>query len=1142
MRTFRIIAGVLVLILVLSVSNTAGSFSETGGGPGLAQYPPAAPAITVIDLGTPPGKVGSGLIYLIMARAYQPIRGVKELERVLTHMDTKGGADAAIVFDHILAESEVSSLEKSFGLRFFRVDGKVQTVSPVYSVVVPWAQIIPVARLPYVKVVDTSMWPPPAPVMDSTVLATRANLVWPLRDGQQRNITGKGAKIAIYDSGIDIFHPDFFQPDPAEALYDWDDGPGGQTHIFDPGIDTVYIEGSLKKLNFIDADQSGSFDARIDWLYADRVSSGVVGVRDFGPQKGFAEADKSYGERLFIVNKTNQNSTLDWGEQLIALSVSKIFRTKGSDGVDRERSSANNPLILTPRDTQDHGTFVAGIAAAGDWSPTPTTNLRKYVGMAPEPVAGQPGAWDGGLLIYSKYAGNFEQFQSWAQQRGANVMLYEAGEMVERFMDGSHAAETGMTAQANAGVVQVIPAGNAAANPDTGRSKHFVIPSVPLSSANPPFASVSFSVPNPGGYQVTQSVLWRTENPDLGALAYRLTAPGGGAYLDLPPPEYKEVWQWTDWNGYRVGWSRWASDRVTNGKKTGRTDIQIHKADGSSPAPGTWTLGVTSPSLPGLEANGFLKDDISDSTCWYGGIEYTDHLNPSKTVMWPATADKAVVVAAYNDQTGAIAAYSGRGPRIDGTPIVDIAAPGGGSVTGTYRGVDDVTHGRYATWAEGGTSAAAPHVAGAAALMLQADTGPAAGRHDRIEARLKATASTDGFTGDPPEANTWGAGKLNVYSAFAKVEVKLVANSTVPDTSLLPPLDVISGWAATTVKIEAVKNYYTGESIGGPAPIPGGVGSYAATADYSSAGVQMQSVHAVAPFGVTSQITSTRTTLTGSQTGGQPQPPLSVAKLVPGLIGSATQSYQATLSFQRIRSTGGDNYTPEAPYVSTWQRGDARAEGEVNMNDALFIAQYRVGTRGLGETTALVHPVNAASPQRDEKITINDALFIAQYRVNLRDASFNWIALGPQGGSSTGSRSGVASQSTTLEVGSATLPPGGSTQIPVTVKNITDGLGLGAYDVKVAFNPLVIRVDNVLAGSFPNPARKIDNVAGAVAFTAYQPDIPGPMGDVIVAYLAVTAVGGSGTSTPLDLTINTLSNSDGVAIPATDVDGMVTVQ
>jgi hypothetical protein len=76
-------------------------------------------------------------------------------------------------------------------------------------------------------------------------------------------------------------------------------------------------------------------------------------------------------------------------------------------------------------------------------------------------------------------------------------------------------------------------------------------------------------------------------------------------------------------------------------------------------------------------------------------------------------------------------------------------------------------------------------------------------------------------------------------------------------------------------------------------------------------------------------------------------------------------------------------------------RGDARADGVVDIGDALFMAQYLVGSRPActGEVnTTCLHSVNAASVKPDgpfDRKTIADGLFIAQYLVGLRDENYN---------------------------------------------------------------------------------------------------------------------------------------------------------
>ncbi len=59
--------------------------------------------------------------------------------------------------------------------------------------------------------------------------------------------------------------------------------------------------------------------------------------------------------------------------------------------------------------------------------------------------------------------------------------------------------------------------------------------------------------------------------------------------------------------------------------------------------------------------------------------------------------------------------------------------------------------------------------------------------------------------------------------------------------------------------------------------------------------------------------------------------------------------------------------------------GDVSGDGQVSVVDALFIAQYTVGTRTLTSTQ-----LEAADVNGDGQVTIVDALFIAQYTVGLR--------------------------------------------------------------------------------------------------------------------------------------------------------------
>ena len=126
--------------------------------------------------------------------------------------------------------------------------------------------------------------------------------------------------------------------------------------------------------------------------------------------------------------------------------------------------------------------------------------------------------------------------------------------------------------------------------------------------------------------------------------------------------------------------------------------------------------------------------------------------NTGEAVIYPAAYPEVIAVSA-TDNTDTIAPWSSRGPQID------LAAPGV-SIYSTYKGST------YKTLS--GTSMAAPHVTGAAALVLtqtaKCDTDlsgsciPA-----EVQQRLEATAEDLGITG---KDNLYGSGLVDAEKAL----------------------------------------------------------------------------------------------------------------------------------------------------------------------------------------------------------------------------------------------------------------------------------------------------------------------------------------------------------------------------------------
>ncbi len=132
--------------------------------------------------------------------------------------------------------------------------------------------------------------------------------------------------------------------------------------------------------------------------------------------------------------------------------------------------------------------------------------------------------------------------------------------------------------------------------------------------------------------------------------------------------------------------------------------------------------------------------------------------DPASSMPEPANAASALSVAAINWQnytTGPAAAYSSRGPTKDGRAKPDLSAP------------DNVTTGISYYNPFPGTSAAAPHVAGVAALMRSENPGLTL---NQLRERILASCVP---MGDP---YTYGAGRLEARPAVVAMP-DLVADS-----------------------------------------------------------------------------------------------------------------------------------------------------------------------------------------------------------------------------------------------------------------------------------------------------------------------------------------------------------------------------
>lgn len=704
-------------------------------------------------------KIASNLgLLMSLHREGIQVSSATALGQELARTQADGVMEVSARFTHELSAAERAQIE-ALGVEFQEVAGQLAHLDRFYGLLVQVDAVDDLVAHPLTEWLEAT-WRPvvPAP-LDVSVPASNAPAVWQV---QVRTgfagipLTGEGVTIANFDTGVDVHHPAFLDGNYELGRVDWDTCTPDD-NVFTPGCDTLPPSSGVLRYWDAQGDPSNTsgFDPSQDWVYLDGNLSGTY----------------DYAELVLMAYDADSDGVLEDGESLIprgtlnaGIPKSKIAATLNAGGVQRTRGV---DLESTAADTDGHGTGVAGILVGGNalhCDPSGLScilaypNTRLYTGVTP----------DADLLVADRVSlnDNFNVYVPWAAGLGAQVMLYEYGAWVYTYLDGSSNHEQMMDAtSASSGVVHVVPTGNVHSG---GRHLQYDVPSGTFNH--------SFNAPAVGMTTIYASMVWLTPGNDM---TVSLTTPAGGPgnTVALPCVTAGSGWQWTSTNdGHTVGCERAAN----SSRGTALYNIQIIR--GTGVAVGTWTMRLHNPSANSERTNFYIADD---ATTWSGGAAWVNTGSGAEkhTATWPSTCDTCIGVASYATRgyvdgttAGDISPFSGRGARFfDSAQVVDVAAPGhydivstaskdswwGGptGVLGKYTcGSPPATQGCF-----GGTSAAGPHAAGVAALLMQF------ARNDADSADIKAAvqrgAASDGFTGFTSN-DTWGHGKLDAYGAL----------------------------------------------------------------------------------------------------------------------------------------------------------------------------------------------------------------------------------------------------------------------------------------------------------------------------------------------------------------------------------------
>lgn len=211
-------------------------------------------------------------------------------------------------------------------------------------------------------------------------------------------------------------------------------------------------------------------------------------------------------------------------------------------------------------------------------------------------------------------------------------------------------------------------------------------------------------------------------------------------------------------------------DSTIDASNTGdvRTVVFVNRGTEPRIQPGTWRL--------------HLRGDVISSGRYDIWIERSGNRNteqarfspasndPTRTVSIPGTARRIITVGSYvtrNGTFGQISDFSSRGPSRYDLQKPEIAAPGEEIASSLSSAATTLPTFQTHYTLMSGTSMAAPHVTGAAALILEVNPRLTC---TQIKQILMRSANRTGHAASAPD-NAWGNGKLNIEAAVQQARV-----------------------------------------------------------------------------------------------------------------------------------------------------------------------------------------------------------------------------------------------------------------------------------------------------------------------------------------------------------------------------------
>ncbi|MHA2114793.1 MAG: S8 family serine peptidase [Candidatus Thorarchaeota archaeon] len=669
--------------------------------------------------------------------------------RMEIHNSGETGSPALLEFENELTTDEIERAE-SFGLTFERRGTSIINVGRIYSAIVTDGTLFSELKDIGLKRA-TSGTKQFVPSITSSASAINADDVWNNIEVDGGAVDGTGVTVAVIDTGTSWMHPSFWRQSPGQYHTIED---GGDYYV-DLNDDTIADanEGPIKS---VDGLFSATFSYSSDYMFIDVDGS-----------PGFSYIS---GDRWIGGIDANDDNVITLGvEDVVLLDVSKVAILYDQPTSNVYIRGVNLTLGVSVIDPHGHGTHVASTIAGGQ------VGFTSYVGVAP-----------GADLIIVKsdlQSSDIIDGIDFAVENGADIINMSFSSYLG-FLDGTDIEDLAVTeAFLKYGIVSVSAAGNLG---DKNKHGRFL-------ASTGENGSATFNVNNAPDYSFL-SLLWLSSDRDEQIV---LTTPTG-VDIDLGRFSQNAPRSWEveedELSGYVFA--------DISAKGLNNLIIQISTQDHDW-ADGSWRVTVENPAGDPVWVDVFAWDGQWETS----NMRVTSNLDSSRTISSPGTADMAISVAAYSETTLNILSSSSKGPRVDGIPKPTVAAPGSNIRAAKQTPTSPL-------WVrKDGTSMAAPHVAGALALIRQA-SGEASSWTDYSALVNGAGGQTSHYE---TASTSWGYGLVDVLWSVTHVLDSPASDDTqLPNWVGVPELISDSTNLALEggLDITSVKTYIDGDSLG----------------------------------------------------------------------------------------------------------------------------------------------------------------------------------------------------------------------------------------------------------------------------------------------------------------------------------------